>query len=91
MLEQLCSPASDPPTVMVCSLLSIKTYFYKMTDLIMYHAAQQILVVMDFVIAVMIRQDCDGGMMGREWLQNDLHFVDSTGRPIIIAGLISRR
>lgn len=60
-----------------------------MTDFIMYHAAQQILVIMDFLIAMMIRQDRDGGRRGREWLQNDLHFVDSTGRPI--AGLISRR
>lgn len=62
-----------------------------MTDFIMYHVAQQILVVMDFLIAMMIRQDCDAGRRGQEWLQNDLHFVDSTGRPIIIAGLISRR
>ncbi len=69
MLEQLFSSASDPSTVMGLQSAVNQNLLLQDDRFYHVHAAQQILVVLDFLIAMMIRQDRDGGRMAAaEWL-----------------------
>lgn len=88
-LEQLFSSPSDPPTV--TGLQSPVNQNLLLQDDWFLSCTMQLNRSLSLWI---FNSDDDKarwwwGRRGREWLQNDLHFVNSTGRPI--AGLISRR